>query len=325
MRKQSASQAKEEHTLKKNFLVVDDSELNLRVVQALLESHGIAATYVTSAEHAYSALQQADYDLILMDYLMPGTNGIEATQVIRKMTDGHTPEFYQNIPIIALTAEDNDELISTMLASGVNDVMTKPIQPGAFVAMLSKWAPTIHGIDEATLIGMLEADRKSYYELIDIFCQDIAGKHTRITEALVADDYASYTVEVHKIKSEVKVIGATALAEAAKTLEFAGKSITGVVPNGLSAEDNIKLIRRDTKKVLSALDLIGKELYDLAHDDEVTGSDDDSKPSVPNALDSELKKLSRYVAHALESLDGKDYILTREWLEEMNECLNKLI
>ena len=328
--------------MKKHFLVVDDSELNLRVVQTLLERNGIAADYVTSAEHAYSALAESDYDLIIMDYLMPGTNGIEATRHIRKMKDGHPHEYYRDIPVVALTAEDSEELRRAMLAGGINDILSKPIQQSSFSEMLSKWAPTIHGIDESTLMGMLDADRSSYLELVSIFCQDCDGKVSRINESLASGDYQGYTVEVHKIKSEAHVIGATGLAEAARILEFAGKAVTGVIPNGKTDEENKKDIKRDTPKIIKALKAIVGELRQLLEEG-ASGPESDianavpvtsipgtapaaaENPVVSRALNDSLEKLNRYVRHAVEALDDGDYSLTREWLGEISELAAQLL
>lgn len=315
--------------MKKHFLVVDDSELNLRVVQTLLNKYGITADYVTSAEHAYTALESSDYDLILMDYLMPETDGIEATKHIRKMSEGHTRDFYKNIPIIALTAEDNDALLTKMVKSGINDILLKPLAPASFSQVLDKWAPTVHGIDESMLIGMLDADRSSYFELVSIFCQDIDGKHKRIKTALEKEDYKAYTVEVHKIKGEARVIGATALAEAAKALEFTGKALTGVVPNDLTEEENQKIIKRDTPKVLKALDSIAKELGALIDEEGIDASSCTDQAmldkKVAKELKPELEKVMRYCNHAIESLNQADYSLTREWLGEISTIVEGLL
>ena len=70
---------------KKHFLVVDDSELSLRVTEMLLNSFGISGDYVSGADAAFTALSRRDYDLVLIDYLMPGMNGIETVEVIRRM------------------------------------------------------------------------------------------------------------------------------------------------------------------------------------------------------------------------------------------------
>lgn len=312
--------------MKKHFLVVDDSELNLRVVQAILDKHGINADFVTSAEHAFTALAESDYSLVLMDYLMPSMTGIAATKIIRSMTEGHDADYYKNLPIIALTAEENSELIDEMLKSGINDILPKPVQSSALLRILNTWAPTVHGINEDTLTGMLDADHESYLELIAIFCQDIDGKHARIDEALKTGNYSNYVVEVHKIKGEAKVIGATALAEAAYQLELAGKAVVGTVPNDRTNEENIDIILKNTPNVLKALDTIGHELTELAK--EYTTSSDSSAMEVLSGdssaelIPGDIKaKISRYLDHAIEALDEADISLTREWLLEIQELL----
>jgi CheY-like chemotaxis protein len=94
---------------KKHFLVVDDSELSLRVTEMLLNSFGISGDYVSGADAAFTALSRRDYDLVLIDYLMPGMNGIETVEVIRRMAGGQRRGYYANLPIIILTAEENEE------------------------------------------------------------------------------------------------------------------------------------------------------------------------------------------------------------------------
>lgn len=314
--------------MSKHFLVVDDSELNLRVVQTLLDKYGISADYVTSAEQAFKALESGEYDLVLMDYLMPGMNGIDATAHIRKMKRSNKDDYFKQLPIIALTAEDSSQLQTTMVKAGVNDIMIKPIEASAFTRIVDKWAPTVHGIDEATLMGMIDADRNSYIELITMFCADVDGKKERVDAALAAGDYQNYTVEVHKIKGEARLIGAAALSEVAKTLEFAGKSITGVIPNGKSNDDNIALIRSKTPAIFKGLNCMRTELEKLINDytapAPAAAAKDKSSATVA-CSDSDLAKIGRYAAHAIESLEENDLKLTREWLDEINELVAGLL
>ena len=113
---------------KKHFLVVDDSELSLRVTEMLLNSFGISGDYVSGADAAFTALSRRDYDLVLIDYLMPGMNGIETVEVIRRMAGGQRRGYYASLPILILTAEENEELVAEMIASGANGVLTKPLK-----------------------------------------------------------------------------------------------------------------------------------------------------------------------------------------------------
>lgn len=314
---------------KKHFLVVDDSELSLRVTEMLLNSFGISGDYVSGADAAFTALSRRDYDLVLIDYLMPGMNGIETVEVIRRMAGGQRRGYYANLPIIILTAEENEELVAEMIASGANGVLTKPLQAEDLKKVMSEWTPRVHGISDESLEAALAEDPEGFAELVRIFCEDIPAKRARIDAALNAADYEEYTVEVHRIKGECKIINANELAEAAKVLEFTGKAITGAVPNGKSDEDNKMTVLVDTPKLLYALEQMRPELLDVADDimpeeDETAAAAEQS--AAPSSVQkADLEKLLRYADHALESLGDGDIQLTSEWLEEIKELTVRLL
>jgi len=315
--------------IKKHFLVVDDSELNLRVVEMLLNTLGISADYVSGADRAFTALSERDYDLMLIDYLMPGINGIEAVKIIRKMAGQKRRDYFAKLPIIILTAEEDKELVSEMIKSGANDVLSKPLKPEDLKRVLAKWSPRVHGIDDDSLENILENDPDGFAELVRVFCTDIPDKRKRIEDALAQDDYGAYTVEVHRIKGECKIISATALAEAAKMLELTGKALTGAVPNGKSDDANKKVIVRDTPKVLNALERMCPELLAVADSiapvEDNAASDTSDDEVSENIARAELEKLMRYTDHALESLNEGDTALTAEWLGEIKEQIVKLL
>jgi CheY-like chemotaxis protein len=73
------------------------------------------------------------YDLILMDVQMPGIDGLEATQRIRRMSNGH------QVPILAVTASAFTEDRERCLEAGMNDFLTKPIDPEALYTAMHAW------------------------------------------------------------------------------------------------------------------------------------------------------------------------------------------
>ncbi len=308
--------------VKKQFLVVDDSELNLRVVELLLNSLGISADCATGADQAFTWLSQKDYDLIMIDYLMPGMDGAEATRIIRRMYGGVRREYFRTVPIVILTAEENPEIVAELMKSGANEVLTKPLTLEALKPVLAKWVPRVHGIGEENLDRMIESDREGFAELISVFCEDIPYKRARIEQALEDDDFKTYTVEVHRIKGECKIIEAFELAETSKMLEFTGKALTGDVPNDKTEVENRLIIASDTPKVLDALERMCPELLSLAEDllpERALEVSSAAPAAVDEELQNDLAKLIRYAEHAEESLSEKDYSLTAEWLEEIKE------
>lgn len=110
-----------------NILVVDDSETNLVLLEAVLSDENFNVKTVLSAQEAYDALKENIPDLILLDLLMPNENGFDVIQNL------HKTEAYRGIPIIIVTAFANLENIETANKLGVVDVIEKPIDIPEFI------------------------------------------------------------------------------------------------------------------------------------------------------------------------------------------------
>ena len=117
-------------------LVVDDNSINLYVAKNLLEIYGVKPVCVPSGELAIKAVQKKEFDLILMDYMMPKMDGIEAMKIIRS----EHPE-YNERPIIAFTANAVEEAREKLMSEGMNDFLSKPVKAEDIEALLRKWLP----------------------------------------------------------------------------------------------------------------------------------------------------------------------------------------
>ncbi|MDR1043566.1 MAG: response regulator [Candidatus Adiutrix sp.] len=117
-------------------LVVDDNELNLTVASGLLRIHGIQTDRAASGQEALEKVAHNKYQLIFMDQMMPEMDGLETTANIRAMGGAMS-----EIPIIALTANAMAGVKETLLASGMNDFLSKPIQRDELSDILAKWIP----------------------------------------------------------------------------------------------------------------------------------------------------------------------------------------
>ena len=121
---------------KARVLVVDDNEINLTVAGSLLEHFGISCDEAPSGEAAIRLASQTEYDLIFMDHIMPGLDGTQTTELLRK-TGVHN----KRVPIVALTANIQPEARAGFFAAGMNDVLAKPIDIKMMQAVLYKWLP----------------------------------------------------------------------------------------------------------------------------------------------------------------------------------------
>lgn len=107
------------------ILVVDDNRINQKITQKILEQRNFKCALADGGEEAIEKIKESNFDLVLMDIHMPGMGGIEATKKIR--------QFNEEVPIIALTAVEVDEMRKKILDSGMNDIILKPYDVSQFL------------------------------------------------------------------------------------------------------------------------------------------------------------------------------------------------
>jgi signal transduction histidine kinase/CheY-like chemotaxis protein len=118
-------------------LVVDDIKVNLKVAKGLLAPFEMDIETCSSGDEALSRVQEKEYDLIFMDHMMPGMDGIETTDAIRSLEG----ERFNNVPIVALTANAVSGMKEMFLENGFNDFLSKPIEIHRLYNLLEKWIP----------------------------------------------------------------------------------------------------------------------------------------------------------------------------------------
>ncbi|MDA1325792.1 MAG: ATP-binding protein [Proteobacteria bacterium] len=118
------SAAAGEHEQMPSILLAEDNAINQEIVSAILGAIGYRVDCVSDGVEAVEALRNNAYDLVLMDAHMPRMDGIEATQAIRRL-----PGAMSTVPIIALTADAMVGAKEKFLAAGMDDYVTKPVDP----------------------------------------------------------------------------------------------------------------------------------------------------------------------------------------------------
>ena len=220
-------------------LVVDDIVTNLKVTEGLLAPFQMIVDCAVSGQEAIELVQLNRYDLVLMDYMMPEMDGIEATGKIRAFAENDI--YYKRLPIIAMTANAVSGMREMFMDNGMDDFISKPVETARFYSMLEKWIPKgkqekyvestvpvskyfieIQGIDTKTGLAMTGGSRDNYLHILEVFRRDSVEKISQIRSCLEAGNIALFTTYVHALKSASASIGAMTLSETAKNLELAG-------------------------------------------------------------------------------------------------------
>ena len=117
-------------------LVADENAANRKAAVRMLESLGLRGDVSANGREAVEMLRLLPYDLVLMDCQMPSRNGQEAAIEMRKLEppDRHTP-------IVAMTADTGSDCLDDCLASGMDDILLKPVRREELMAALHRWLP----------------------------------------------------------------------------------------------------------------------------------------------------------------------------------------
>ena len=124
-------------------LLVEDNLVNQEVAVDLLRLAGLRVQAVSSGAEALRSLQHQRPDLVLMDLQMPDMDGLQATRHIRAEAR------WQQLPVIAMTANAFSEVRQACLDAGMNDYVAKPVDPPALYQALSRWLPTLPPVPAA--------------------------------------------------------------------------------------------------------------------------------------------------------------------------------
>ncbi len=119
-------------------LIVDDNKVNIEVAKGLLSKYEVQMVTAAGGREALAVLElDTDFDLIFMDHLMPGMDGIETTQAIRAMGN----PVLEKIPIVALSANAVKGMEESFLLSGMDSYLAKPIDLGELAKIMMRFIP----------------------------------------------------------------------------------------------------------------------------------------------------------------------------------------
>jgi two-component system, sensor histidine kinase len=240
-----------------DILVAEDNEINRMLVSALLARLGHHIELVGNGRAAVVAVERRAWDLVLMDVQMPEMDGVAATRAIRAL-----PSPANAVPIIALTANALPDHRAEYLAAGMNDYLTKPIQPEALEAALTRWAPQADTAPEAPAASQSDAVLSSecplaslsrslpparLSEIVAAYVSDTEQRLERLRQHVERQDFTALGQEAHNLAGTSGNVGAVqvaALAQEMKQLALAKDARAAAL---------VEAIERAAASALSAL------------------------------------------------------------------------
>ncbi len=229
-------------------LLAEDNAINQKVAKLMLQRLGLSVDLVSNGQMVLDALEQKSYGLILMDCQMPGMDGYEASQMIRRREAlGGGPR----IPIVALTAHAMEGDRELCFSAGMDDYLSKPFNSKQLAAVLDRWlghskSPVIEAditekpvtddassqvkqsetfaasvIDVKAAMERLEGNEPLFFELVADLEEMYRKELPLIRKSLERGDLAEANLRIHSLKGAAGILSANALHEAARKVELA--------------------------------------------------------------------------------------------------------
>ncbi len=270
-------------TDKYKVLIVDDNEINAMLAAELVTAFGLEAVVALSGAEAIGLVKEQEFAFVLMDHIMPGMNGIEATEIIRGLS---------NVPIYAMTGDLNENVAADFAAAGAVSSVSKPLKPIEIVAIvksripegkyvinkellksaeaveednsiqdaghvhLSSYLATVTGLNYKTAITTSLGNEQSLLRLIKGSSENIREYVAILSEYMKTGDPGKLKLASHSLKTVFANIGLEELRNESEKIEnkateiISDSELTGAISS--FAEDNLEIVNDYISSTLNA-------------------------------------------------------------------------
>lgn len=330
-----------------SVLVVDDNPMNLSVIKGLLSATKMYIVTASSGEECLEKIEEANYDIVLLDHMMPGMDGLETAKRIR--------EKHKRLPVIALTANyisNGDEFYTS---HGFDSYLPKPVDGATLEKTIREFLPSnlVMDVDASDMpvqsmelpteyqwINSVEGisvedgirfsgGAEGFINALKMFVETLEGNIDVIQKAFNEKDLKFYTVKVHALKSSARIIGALELSNQAKKLEDAGKAgdIDYILSNNNKLLDAYKSFQDKFSGLFYKEDDKNKPLLPPEELNEAINAIKELVPQMDyDAIEMVMEQIHEY---KLEEKDAKAFadiekaLKTFDW-DKMEELLNNM-
>ncbi len=218
-------------------LLAEDNEINQQIAEELLRDAGASVVLANNGQEALAKLNAAEagqFDAVLMDMQMPIMDGLEASRRLR------VDQRWDTLPIIAMTAHAMQEERQRCIEAGMNDHVTKPIDPDAFIGTLARWytrphpagpaslpqasqagaaMPLCAGLDTAEGLRRTGGNSERYHSLLRRFAERYADAPASLQQYAEQGDRQAMAAFLHTLKGVAGTLGADQVYQSASEAE----------------------------------------------------------------------------------------------------------
>ncbi|MBI5591530.1 MAG: response regulator [Deltaproteobacteria bacterium] len=319
-------------------LLVEDNILNQQVATEILTGAGVIVEIATNGKEATDAINRKQYDMVFMDIQMPVMSGYEAASLIRK------DEKHKDLPIIAMTAHAMRGAREACMNAGMNDYVSKPIDPAALFTILMRWIKpgvrtadikaqrehrpqmpnddvelpdNLPGIDIHAGLRRINGNKQIYRQMLLYFAKKHSYLPEEIRSKIMQNDLSSANKIAHAVKGAAGNLSLDGIQSAAHALEIA----TRKRQPGMNYEQLLSDLERSLKPVMESINSLKKDLAGNTTSQNVKIDFEKIMPIVIK-MDQLLKANNSDVADYLDELKNITGSSFDEQLQQLEACID---
>lgn len=299
------------------ILVVDDNLVNALVLSAMIEHYGIKTDTAESGMEAIEKVCGTPYDIVLMDYIMPNMDGVEATkQIMFVSQDRKKPK------VIGVSATVDEEVTDLFIKAGADCVLLKPVRTEEFEMKLEEYGfmyegtsdsenlngedinsaeflSQVEGLNYDEGISLMAGNLESYMKILNVSLGNVSENYNRLDVIRNTEHMEIMKLHFHSLKGIFLNIGAIGLADTSRLLEAAAR------------DSDSSYIHANIDEYMDSVNKIHSQLRDAC---EYYNAKANSNKTVVKMEESEFEqKLDKLK----ESIENFEYIEITDLLEEM--------
>jgi signal transduction histidine kinase/CheY-like chemotaxis protein/HPt (histidine-containing phosphotransfer) domain-containing protein len=235
------------NSLKGHVLLVEDNPVNQLVAQGLLSKFGLTCDLVENGLDCIAAFTQKKFDLILMDIQMPGMDGLQATQEIRRLEKENRSASPKPIAIVAMTAHAMQGDEQNCFNAGMDDFISKPVDREQLFTVLQKWLSqdsthsqsvdesqpgrdaglspkSIQSLNREQIAEQFGGDLKMTDKILQIFAKTSTADIATLEKALLAESFPAVYQAAHSLKGSAAYLCVDTLDNIIRAIETAARA-----------------------------------------------------------------------------------------------------